>query len=40
MECGALLDVFASAGALSEERRVEGKRILVRIVAMLSKMCR
>ena len=40
MECGAVLDVI---GLLGKEREAEvrrGKELLVRTVAMLSKMCR
>jgi four helix bundle protein len=40
MECGALLDVCAVARVLPNDRLAEGKALLVRIVAMLTKMCR
>jgi four helix bundle protein len=40
MECAAWLDVCAIAGHVSEDDAVEGKRLLVRVVAMLTKMCR
>jgi len=40
MECGALLDVCLAAGRARAEQVREGKALLVRIVAMLTKMCR
>ena len=40
MECGALLDVCRLAGLVSAEEAARGKALLVRIVAMLTKMCR
>jgi four helix bundle protein len=40
MECGALLDVCAIAGYVASDDALKGKRLIVRIVAMLSKMCR
>ncbi len=40
MECGALVDVCAVAGYLGEEDAQHAKALLVRVVAMLSKMCR
>ena len=40
MECGAILDVCRALGTVEEGRRTEGKALLVRIVAMLTKMCR
>ena len=40
LECGALVDVCAVAGHISEREGEEGKNLLVRVVAMLSKMCR
>ena len=40
MECGALLDVCRLAGLVSAEEAGRGKALLVRIVAMLTKMCR
>ncbi len=40
MECGALLDVCRLAGLVSAEEAGRGKVLLVRIVAMLTKMCR
>lgn len=40
MECGALLDVCRIAGMLPAEELAQGKALLVRIVAMLTKMCR
>jgi four helix bundle protein len=40
MECSALLDVFHMAGWVPAAELDEGKVLLVRIVAMLTKMCR
>jgi four helix bundle protein len=40
MECGALLDVCQFAGYVTDADAREGKALLVRIVSMLSKMCR
>ena len=40
MECGALLDVCRIAGVVSAEETAQGKALLVRVVAMLTKMCR
>ena len=40
MECGALLDVCAVAGHVEPALAREGKELVVRVVAMLSKMCR
>jgi four helix bundle protein len=40
MECGALLDVCLLAGRARSEQVSEGKALLVRIVSMLTKMCR
>jgi four helix bundle protein len=40
MECGALLDVCRLAGLVSAEEAARAKALLVRIVAMLTKMCR
>ena len=40
MECGALVDVCALAGYLTAEDARRAKDLIVRIVAMLSKMCR
>ena len=40
MECGALLDVCRLAGLVSAEEAGRRKALLVRIVAMLTKMCR
>ena len=40
MECAALLDVCTIAGYVAEPQAREGKQLIVRIVAMLSKMCR
>ena len=40
MECGALVDVCAIAGYISTADARHGKELIVRTVAMLSKMCR
>ena len=40
MECGALVDVCALASYLTAEDARRAKDLVVRIVAMLSKMCR
>jgi four helix bundle protein len=40
MECGALIDVCAIAGYISTADARHGKELIVRTVAMLSKMCR
>src|SRR6185436_11767621 len=40
MECAALLDVFRVAGWAAEPEIERGKGMIVRIVAMLTKMCR
>jgi four helix bundle protein len=40
LECGALLDVCLLAGRAGTEQVREGKALLVRIVSMLTKMCR
>jgi four helix bundle protein len=40
MECGALLDVCLAAGRAHADQVDEGKMLLVRIVSMLTKMCR
>jgi four helix bundle protein len=40
MECGALVDVCAIAGYISADDARRGKDLIVRTVAMLSKMCR
>jgi four helix bundle protein len=40
MECGAILDVIRLLDVLSEPESAEAKVLLVRIVGMLSKMCR
>jgi four helix bundle protein len=38
MECAAILDVLVTVGACDESQTLEGKALLLRIVAMLSKM--
>ncbi len=40
LECAAILDVLALLGAASPEGVDRGKRLLERIVSMLTKMCR
>ena len=40
MECGALVDVCSIAGYISAADARLGKDLIVRTVAMLSKMCR
>jgi four helix bundle protein len=40
LECAAILDVLALLGAAAPEGVDRGKRLLVRIVSMLTKMCR
>ena len=40
MECGAILDVCRALGILDEGSTRQGKVLLVRIVAMLTRMCR
>ena len=40
MECAALIDVCALAGYLTPDDARLAKQLLVRIVAMLTKMCR
>ena len=40
MECGAITDVVQLLGVIPEPELAEAKRLLVRIVGMLSKMCR
>jgi hypothetical protein len=39
MECGAVLDVCRALGTLDEARGKQGKLLLIRIVAMLTKLC-
>ena len=40
MECGALLDVCAIAGYVNETDARKGRELILRLVAMLSRMCR
>ena len=40
MECGAIIDVVRLMDVVPEEQLVDAKSLLVRIVSMLSKMCR
>ena len=40
MECGSVLDVLKNEGLIDEQLFNEGKSVLERIVAMLTKLCR
>jgi len=40
MECGALMDVCVIVAEIESIRAEHGKQLLVRIVSMLTKMCR
>ena len=40
LECAAILDVLLRFGAVTPEDVEQGKTLLSRVVAMLSKMCR
>ena len=40
MECGAIIDVVRLLGVISDSELAEAKRLLIRIVGMLSKLCR
>lgn len=40
MECGALIEVCSVAGYIEEEDAKKGKELIVRLVSMLSRMCR
>ena len=40
MECGAIIDVVRLVGAVPESDLSAGKQLLVRVVGMLSKLCR
>ncbi|AUX40965.1 hypothetical protein SOCE26_023670 [Sorangium cellulosum] len=40
MECGALVDVCRVAGFLKAAEAEDAKALLIRIVAMLTRMCR
>ena len=40
MECGALVDVVRILGLANESEEREAKVLVIRIVSMLSKMCR
>ncbi|MCA1838007.1 MAG: four helix bundle protein [Gemmatimonadaceae bacterium] len=40
MECGALIDVCTIAGYITLADSRHGKELIVRVVAMLSRMCR
>jgi len=40
MECGAIIDVIRLIGAVPESDLATAKQLLVRVVGMLSKLCR
>ena len=40
MECAALLDVFGVAGWMTAPEIEKGKAMIIRIVAMLTRMCK
>ena len=40
MECGAIIDVIRLIQAVPEPELAKAKQLLVRVVGMLSKMCR
>jgi hypothetical protein len=40
MECGAIIDVVRLVGAVPESELAAAKQLLVRVVGMLSKLCR
>jgi hypothetical protein len=40
MECGGITDVVRLLGAVPEPELAAAKQLLVRVVEMLSKMCR
>ncbi len=40
MECGAIIDVVRLVGAIPESDLVAAKQLLIRVVGMLSKLCR
>ena len=40
MECGALIDVIGLLGVAGDTELAQAKALLVRVVSMLSKMCR
>ena len=40
MECGAILDIMHLQGLAEPKTLTEAKSLLVRLVSMLSKMCR
>ena len=39
LECGAIVDICLALGYLEKERFIEAKRLLVSVVAMLTKLC-
>ena len=39
MECGAIFDVAKALGLIETEMHARGKKLLVRIVSMLTRMC-
>jgi hypothetical protein len=40
MECGAIIDVVRLVGVIPELELTAAKQLLVRVVGMLSRMCR
>ena len=40
MECGAILDVVRLLGVVPAKNSDRGKELLVRVVSMLTRMCR
>ncbi len=40
MECGAIIDVIRLLGTVPDSDLAAAKRLLVRVVGMLSKLCR
>jgi len=40
MECGAIVDIAALLDVIAKDQLTDAKNLLVRIVSMLSKMCR
>ena len=39
MECGAIVDILYMQALVDRQKEAEAKALLVRLVAMLSKMC-
>jgi four helix bundle protein len=40
MECGAIIDVVRLVGTIPESELADAKQLLVRVVGMLTKLCR